>query len=165
MNGGADSGDRAEKLRLAGGLQAIRGVRFKGAAPIAPSGWVIEKEAPWHLSAAYMYAMGSCNSEIAKAHGKSPQAVPIYSTSHFFQERVTAIMAENRRDVMDLFKAERINSLATLIEIRDNPETPASVRAMCCKDILDRKPRKGRAKDRGHGRGHEFGSRGGSRAA
>ena len=74
-------------------------------------------------------------------------------------------MAENRRDVMDLFKAERINSLATLIEIRDNPETPASVRAMCCKDILDRKPRKGRAKDRGHGRGHEFGSRGGSRAA
>lgn len=138
MNGGADSGDRAEKLRLAGGLQAIRGVRFKGAAPIAPSGWVIEKEAPWHLSAAYMYAMGSCNSEIAKAHDKSPQAVSNLFHQPFFQERVTAIMAENRRDVMDLFKAERINSLATLIEIRDNPETPASVRAMCCKDILDR---------------------------
>ena len=26
----------------------------------------------------------------------------------------------------------------TLIELRDNPETPASVRAMICKDLLDR---------------------------
>jgi hypothetical protein len=47
-------------------------------------------------------------------------------------------MAENSRDIMELFKAERINTLATLIELRDNPETPASVRAMCCKEIFDR---------------------------
>jgi hypothetical protein len=119
-------------------LRAIRGATFKGVAPIAPSGWVIEKEAPWHLSAAYMYAMGSCNREIAEAHGKSPQAVSNLFHQPFFQERVTEIMAANRRDVMDLFRAERINTLATLIALRDDPATPASVRAMVCKDILDR---------------------------
>ena len=47
-------------------------------------------------------------------------------------------MAENSRDIMELFKAERINTLAMLIELRDNPEVPASVRAMICKDPLDR---------------------------
>jgi hypothetical protein len=54
-----DNGE--EKLKKAGelsrSLQAISGVRFKDAAPIAPSGWKLEKEAPWHLSAAYMYAL------------------------------------------------------------------------------------------------------------
>jgi len=38
-------------------LQSISGARFKDAAPIAPSGWKLEKEAPWHFSAAYMYAL------------------------------------------------------------------------------------------------------------
>ena len=52
-----------------------------------------------------MYAMGSCNGEIAKAHNKSPQAVSNLFHQPFFQERVTAIMAENRRDVMDLLRA------------------------------------------------------------
>ena len=123
---------------MARGLQTISGVRFKDAAPIAPSGWKIEKEAPWHLSAAYMYALGSCNGEIAEAHGKSPQAVSNLFHQPFFQERVTAIMAANRRDIMDLFKAERINTLATLIEMRDDPETPAHTRAWVCREILDR---------------------------
>ena len=61
-----------------------------------------------------MYALGSCNSEIAEAHDKSPQAVSNLFHQPFFQERVTAIMAENRRDIMDLFRGERINSLERL---------------------------------------------------
>jgi hypothetical protein len=134
----SDEGNAAEAKELSRGLQAIRGVRFRGAAPIAPTGWVIEKEAPWHLSAAYMYAMGSCNSEIAKAHDKSPQAVSNLFHQPFFQERVTAIMAENRRDVMDLFKDERINSLMTLVAIRDNENAPPVARVQAARDILDR---------------------------
>jgi hypothetical protein len=46
--------------------------------------------------------MGSGNGEIAKAHGKNPQAVSNLFHQPFFQERVTAIMVENRRDIMDL---------------------------------------------------------------
>jgi hypothetical protein len=119
------------------GLEAISGVRFKGVGPM-PSGWVLEKEAPWHLSAACMYAMGSGNGEIARAHGKSPQAVSNLFRQPWFQERVTQIMAENRRDVMDRFKAERFNSLETLVALRDNEKVPAAVRMACAKDILDR---------------------------
>jgi hypothetical protein len=110
-------------------------VRFKDAAPIAPSGWKLEKEALWHLSAAYMHALGSCNSEIAKAHGKSPQAVSNLFHQPFFEERVTVIMAENRRDVMDLFRSERINSLETLVAIRDNEKAPAAARVACCREF------------------------------
>jgi hypothetical protein len=113
------------------------GVLFNGMA-IPPSGWEIRRENPWHLSAAYMYATGSCNNEIAEAHGKSPQAVSNLIRQSFFQNRVLEIMAANRRDIMDLFKAERINTLATLIEMRDNPETPGHTRALCCREILDR---------------------------
>jgi hypothetical protein len=119
-------------------LQSISGARFKDAAPIAPSGWKLEKEAPWHLSAAYMYANGACNGEIAKAHGKSPQAVSNLFHQAFFQNRVVEIMAENRRDVMDLFKDERINSLMTLVAIRDNENAPPVARVQAARDILDR---------------------------
>ena len=37
-----------------------------------------------------------------------------------------------------MFKAEQINSLVTLVEIRDNPKAPTSVRVMCANAILDR---------------------------
>jgi hypothetical protein len=79
----SDPGNGSEELERAGesprGLRAIRGATFKGVAPIAPSGWVIEKEAPWHLSAAYMYAMGSCKRNSRGARQKpagSFQSVP-----------------------------------------------------------------------------------------
>ena len=73
-----------------------------------------------------------------QAHDKSPQAVSNLFHQPFFQERVTAIMAENRRDVMDLFRGERINSLETLVAIRDNEKAPAAARVACCQEILDR---------------------------
>jgi hypothetical protein len=40
--------------------------------------------------------------------------------------------------MMDLCEAERINTLATLIEMGDDPETPAHTRALACREILDR---------------------------
>ena len=39
---------------------------------------------------------------------------------------------------MDLFKAERVDTLETLVRFAMIPRTPASVRAMVCKDLLDR---------------------------
>ena len=88
-----DEIEESEQESLSRGLQAISGASFKEAAPIAPSGWELKEEAPWHLSAAVMYAMGSSNGEIAVAHGKSPQAVSNLFHQKFFQARVTEIMA------------------------------------------------------------------------
>ena len=118
-------------------VDLAQGTLFDGMA-VPPSGWEIQREHPWHLSAAHMYATGASGNEIAKAHGKSIQAVSNLLRQGFFQSRVLEIMAANRRDIMDLFRAERVNTLATLIAIRDDPGTPASVKAMVCKDLLDR---------------------------
>ena len=120
------------------GLQAISGAGFKGAAPIAPSGWELKEEAPWHLSAAVMCAMGSSNGEIARAHGKSGHSVSNLFHQKFFQARVTEIMAANRRDVSDSFRAEWFATLAVLVEMRDDPATPANTRAVVCRELLDR---------------------------
>ena len=47
-------------------------------------------------------------------------------------------MAENRRDLMDLFRGQRINSLETLVAIRDNEKAPAAAQVACHREILDR---------------------------
>ena len=117
------------------GLQAS----FKGGVtPLASYNWELQKEQAWHKVAATLYALGASQAQIARELDKTPQAVCNLVKQERFQSRVADIMAENSRDIMELFKAERVNTLATLIELRDNPETPASVRAMICKDLLDR---------------------------
>ena len=127
MGEAEDSGNGA-------GLQA----KFKGVTPFAPYNWELQKEQGWHKVAAVFYAHGTSGNRIARELEKSPQAVSNLVRQEFFQERVAEIMAETARDIMELFRAERVNCLATLVAIRDDPETPASVRAMVCKDILDR---------------------------
>jgi hypothetical protein len=139
--GNGNGEEELKKAReLAHGLQASSGMRFEGAAPIAPSGWKLEKEAPWHRLAAFMYAMGAIQQQISRELNKSLQAVCNLTHQPFFQEKVIAIMAETARvhDVIELFKAETLSSLATLVEIRDNPKAPASARVDCARDILDR---------------------------
>jgi predicted transcriptional regulator len=110
----------------------------EGFTPFAPYNWAIQKEQSWHRIAATLYALGASQAQIARELDRTPQAVCNLVKQERFQSSVAEIMAENSRDIMELFKAERINTLATLIELRDNPETPASVRAMICKDLLDR---------------------------
>ena len=117
------------------GLQAS----LKGGAPaIAPYNWELQKEQAWHKVAAILYALGASQAQIARELDRTPQAVCNLIRQPFFQSRVAEIMAENSRDIMELFKAERINTLATLIALRDDPETPASVKTTVCKEIFDR---------------------------
>ena len=109
-----------------------------GVPPIAPYGLALQKEQSWHKMSAILYAYGASGKQIARELDKTPQAVSNLIRQPFFQERVAGIMVETARDIMELFRAERVNCLATLVAIRDDPETPASVRAMVCEDILDR---------------------------
>jgi predicted transcriptional regulator len=125
----------AEDSGNGAGLQASL---KRGVPVIAPYNWELQKEQAWHKVAAILYALGASQAQIARELGRTPQAVCNLIRQPFFQSRVAETMTENSRDIMELFKAERINTLAILIELRDNPETPASVRAIVCKDILDR---------------------------
>jgi hypothetical protein len=48
-------------------------------------------------------------------------------------------MAENGgKDIMSMFRAEQFRTLAVLLDLRDNKETPAPVKFNVCRDILDR---------------------------
>jgi hypothetical protein len=104
-----------------------------------PPRWELERESPWHRAAAFCFALGASAREVARRLGKSELAVQNLLKQTWFQAEVTAIMAEyGHRNVATLFAAEQYNSLATLVEIRDNPKVPAAARIASARDILDR---------------------------
>src|SRR5262245_12518464 len=87
---GARTTPGAEELAR---LVALSG-GFRGARSVAPSGWMLKKEAPWHRRACFMHARGLSQREISRSLGKSPQAVCNLAHQSFFQERFVAIMTE-----------------------------------------------------------------------
>lgn len=95
-------------------------------------------EQPWHRAAAYHWASGKMSlKNIATACDVSYESVKALAKNPWFQETVQLIMQENgAQDIMDLFKAECQNSLLTIIELRDDPKAPASVRRQSATDIL-----------------------------
>jgi hypothetical protein len=111
--------------------------RFHGTRP--PT-FELSEEKPWHRWAAYLFASGyNSMKEVASACQVSEPTVRNLLRQPWFQERVTKLMAVNGgKDIMAMLRAEQFNSMIVMIEIRDNKNTPAPVRANICKDILDR---------------------------
>lgn len=95
-------------------------------------------EQPWHRNAAYMMASGKYSAKaVAAACEKSYNCVLQLLKNKWFQTTVLEIQKENGAgDIMELFRAECHNSLVTLIEIRDDPKAPQSVRRASAIDIL-----------------------------
>jgi hypothetical protein len=118
------------------GINAL-GKTFVGARPPM---WDLEHEQVWHRAAALAFASGASAKCVATQLGKSQPAVLNLLRQDWFQEKVTAILAEFReeRDIMRLLVAEQARSLVTMIEVRDDPTKPCAVRVACAKDILDR---------------------------
>jgi hypothetical protein len=82
--------------------------------------------------------VGVCN-EMAKVFGKSEVWICHLTRQPWFRVRVSSLIL-NGGGVpgVEAFRAEQINSFATLVEIRDDPGAPASARVMCAMAILDR---------------------------
>jgi len=101
--------------------------------------WDVDVEQPWHRAAAFAFALGATCKDVAKQLGRAELTVQNLLRQTWFQNNVTALMAEyGSRDIMELLRAEQINSLCTLIEIRDNPKAASAARVVCARDILDR---------------------------
>lgn len=100
----------------------------------------LQYEQLWHRQAAYLFATGHYSvREVATAMDKSESTVHNLLRNGWFQDLVTTLMAKHGgKDIMAMFKAEQVNCLATLIEMRDNIKTPPAVRKAICTDILDR---------------------------
>jgi hypothetical protein len=76
---------------------------------------------------------------LARAFDKSEVWISNLIRQPWFLERVWAIMSEEGGiPAIEPFRAEQLSSLATLVELRDNPKVPASARVQCARDILDR---------------------------
>lgn len=103
-----------------------------------PEGKKVRKfEQPWQRHAAWMAARNATQKEIAEFCSVEPSTVCILFKQPWFQETVLETMRDmGQRDIMELLKAESINSFLTLVEIRDDKKAPATVRAKTALDIL-----------------------------
>ena len=102
--------------------------------------WDVEREEPWHRMAAHLFATGCTSSkQVASILNVHRRTVQNLLKQKWFQEHVTKLLAENGgKDIIALLRAEQINSLVVMIELRDDPKNPPAVRHNICKDILDR---------------------------
>jgi hypothetical protein len=105
-----------------------------------PQGCEVRKfENPKQRAAAYHFAKGMGVKEVAQACEVTPQCVTQWLKNPWFQERVTELLhAAGFNEVEALLKGEGINSYLTLVELRDDPQTPKHVRSDIAKDILNR---------------------------
>lgn len=103
-------------------------------------GYMVLKEEPWHTQAAFLFAAGNLSAqEVAEVVGHAAQTCRNLLRQEWFQRKVIQIISDHGgQDVMELFRAEAFNSLVTLVEIRDDPKVPASVRSANARDIIDR---------------------------
>lgn len=96
-------------------------------------------EQPWHRAAAMMLAAGRTKGDVAAALDKDQATISLLLRERWFQQNLIEEMRENGgKDIMEMFKSESMNSLLTLIEIRDNAKASPAVRAAAARDILDR---------------------------
>jgi hypothetical protein len=102
--------------------------------------WELGTQQAWHKAAAFIFAMGVSAREVARRLDRSEPAVQNLTRQKWFQAEVTAIMAElgGAKDIMKQIQGEQLNSLGTLVEMRDNPRVAAATRVSCARDILDR---------------------------
>lgn len=99
----------------------------------------IEHERPEHILMCYMLASGKSRIEIAAATGYSYVAVCNVVRQPWFRKRFLNLAKEAGADEVQAFiKAETLNSLDALVQIRDDPSTPAAVKVTSIKELLDR---------------------------
>lgn len=108
-----------------------------------PEAKAVEKriwEKPWHRTAAFMFATGKVTiKQVAEQCEVSQFSVRSLMKNAWFQETIIALMKDmGGTSVLELFKAEQLNSLLTLVELRDDAKQTGSVRRASAVDILDR---------------------------
>ena len=71
--------------------------------------------------------------------GKSLPAVHNLLRQPWFQKLVTTLMAEaGVKDISKLLMSEQLNNYQTIVQLRDDPNTPAALKLKAAQDMLDR---------------------------
>jgi transposase-like protein len=99
----------------------------------------VQKERPIHRLAALLCATGMSFTEIGKRLDVNPNTVSNWFRQTWFQEYVDQeIRAAGLDPLKNLLQGAAKDSVLTLVELRDDPKVPASTRAKCASDLLDR---------------------------
>lgn len=100
----------------------------------------IQREKFIHRLAANLFARGASQREVAQQCEVTEVTVSNWVAQPWFQEVVLELMNDTsgKADIMTLFEAERINSLNTIVTIRDNEKISPATRLLAAKEILDR---------------------------
>jgi len=97
------------------------------------------EEKPIHVLMCYMQAAGKSNKEIALATDHSYNSVCQITKQPWFRKRFLRLVAEAGMDQVEGFvKGETINSLETLVEVRDAAASSPTARIAAANSILDR---------------------------
>ena len=96
----------------------------------------LKNEMPWHRMAAYMLNAGRTNSEIAMSAGVSAGEVSTLRGQRWFQELCATIANNDGEEVLGALKAEALESIQKLAQLRDFAESE-SVQAACARTLLE----------------------------
>lgn len=100
---------------------------------------LFKKENPRHRAMLYLFASGMTQAEVAATMEMTPANVSNVYRQPWFQKALAELMEEEGKEaVTELLQNEALNSLHVITTLRDDPKAPASVRANCAFDILDR---------------------------
>jgi hypothetical protein len=105
-------------------------------AAMAPYNWEVHEQR-WHRPAAWMAAHGASGKKIAQQFDKSEATISNLLRQSWFQHMVREEMVAAHKDIHDLFRAELINNLEALKEIRDDRRAPSNSRVLSVKEIND----------------------------
>lgn len=104
-----------------------------------PPNFAIINEKPEHRLIVYLKARGLSNKEVADKTGYTQAWVSQITRQPWFRLRVVQELKEAGMDqVSQLLKGSVVDSIFTLLEIRDDEEAPRAVRRACADSLLDR---------------------------
>ena len=106
---------------------------------VLPPNRKIAKERSQHRLAAYLFSTGMSQTEIARKLGVTIATVSQWWRQPWMTQFVKEEMANGSRDVLnEIIKGAAVDSVFTLITLRDEKATPAAVKRQCCSELLDR---------------------------
>lgn len=91
-----------------------------------------------HRTAAHLLTQGYSQVEVAKHLEVTNATVTNWTQQRWFQALVSELLEARDKDALEILKAEAVPTAFKLIEMRDSPTTPASVKFNVAKEILER---------------------------
>jgi len=96
-------------------------------------------ETPQHRIIVYLKAQGLSNKEVAAKTGRTEPWISQLTRQPWFRLKLTQELKEQGVDQINaVLKSSALDSVFTLIDLRDDPTTPRAVRRSCADSLLDR---------------------------